>query len=149
MMLTDRQRSISDFIQNEQREKVSREPREIQKHSASASQTSVMQYIAVLERKASRSTRPQRPARDPARAESQDHRRSDLRTDPAGWATLTEQTVEDMFLRYNRSANVSKRQNVCLARARRFHESMPTFSDGDIVILEDRKDVQSGTSWRR
>ena len=51
-MLTDRQRSVLDFIQREQREKgVTPSTREIQNHFGFASQTSVMQYIAALERK--------------------------------------------------------------------------------------------------
>ncbi len=51
-MLTERQRSILDFIQREQREKgMTPSTREIQNHFGFASQTSVMQYIAALERK--------------------------------------------------------------------------------------------------
>ena len=51
-MLTERQREVLDFIQREQREKgVTPSTREIQGHFGFASQTSVMQYIAALERK--------------------------------------------------------------------------------------------------
>jgi repressor LexA len=51
-MLTDRQRSVLDFIQREQREKgVTPSTREIQNHFGFASQTSVMQYIAHLSEK--------------------------------------------------------------------------------------------------
>src|SRR4029077_3179966 len=51
-VLTERQRSVLDFIQREQREKgVTPSTREIQNHFGFASQTSVMQYIAALERK--------------------------------------------------------------------------------------------------
>src|SRR6186997_1552769 len=51
-MLTDRQRSVLDFIQREQREKgITPSTREIQNHFKFASQTSVMQYLAALERK--------------------------------------------------------------------------------------------------
>src|ERR1051325_4406208 len=51
-MLTERQRSVLDFIQREQREKgITPSTREIQNHFRFASQTSVMQYIAALERK--------------------------------------------------------------------------------------------------
>src|SRR5437588_12813979 len=53
-MLTDRQRKVLDFIQREQREKgVTPSTREIQSHFRFASQTSVMQYIAALEKKGS------------------------------------------------------------------------------------------------
>src|SRR3954467_2807696 len=51
-MLTDRQKSVLDFIQREQREKgITPSTREIQNHFRFASQTSVMQYIVALERK--------------------------------------------------------------------------------------------------
>ena len=51
-MLTARQRNVLDFIQQEQREKgITPSTREIQNHFGFASQTSVMQYIAALERK--------------------------------------------------------------------------------------------------
>ena len=51
-MLTHRQKNVLDFIQSEQREKgITPSTREIQKHFRFASQTSVMQYIAALERK--------------------------------------------------------------------------------------------------
>src|SRR4026208_2208756 len=51
-MLTDRQRSVLDFIQSEQREKgITPSTREIQNHFGFASQTSVMQYLSSLERK--------------------------------------------------------------------------------------------------
>jgi repressor LexA len=48
-MLTDRQRSVLDFIQREQREKgITPSTREIQSHFGFASQTSIMQYIVAL-----------------------------------------------------------------------------------------------------
>ena len=51
-MLTERQKRVLDFIQREQREKgLTPSTREIQSHFRFASQTSVMQYIAALERK--------------------------------------------------------------------------------------------------
>ena len=51
-MLTVRQRGVLEFIQSEQREKgITPSTREIQSHFGFASQTSVMQYIATLERK--------------------------------------------------------------------------------------------------
>ena len=51
-MLTERQKGILDFIQSEQREKgITPSTREIQHHFGFASQTSVMQYLAALERK--------------------------------------------------------------------------------------------------
>src|SRR5207244_11183776 len=51
-MLTERQKNVLDFIQREQREKgITPSTREIQNHFGFASQTSIMQYITVLERK--------------------------------------------------------------------------------------------------
>src|SRR5438067_8240235 len=51
-MLTDRQRNVLHFIQQEQREKgITPSTREIQNHFGFASQTSVMQYLSTLERK--------------------------------------------------------------------------------------------------
>ncbi len=51
-MLTERQKRVLDFIQREQRDKgLTPSTREIQSHFRFASQTSVMQYIAALERK--------------------------------------------------------------------------------------------------
>src|SRR5947199_8812291 len=50
-MLTDRQRSVLDFIQREQHDKgLTPSTREIQSHFRFASQTSVMQYITALEK---------------------------------------------------------------------------------------------------
>ena len=50
-MLTERQKGVLDYIQNEQREKgLTPSTREIQKHFGFASQTSVMQYLDALER---------------------------------------------------------------------------------------------------
>src|SRR5947199_7243487 len=52
IMLTDGQRKVLDFIHREQRDKgVTPSTREIQNHFRFASQTSVMQYIAALEKK--------------------------------------------------------------------------------------------------
>ena len=51
-MLTPGQRNVLQFIQSEQRTKgLTPSTREIQEHFGFASQTSVMQYIAALERK--------------------------------------------------------------------------------------------------
>ncbi len=51
-MLTERQKEVLDFIQSEQREKgITPSTREIQNHFGFASQTSVMQYLGVLQRK--------------------------------------------------------------------------------------------------
>jgi repressor LexA len=145
-MLTDRQRSILDFIQNEQREKgITPSTREIQKHFRFASQTSVMQYIAALERKGflDRHARKARALITPI----QKVRITDVPIYgqiPAGMATLTEQTVEGHVSLDTRSANVSKGGKTFALRVRGDSMIDAHVLDGDIVILEDRKDVQSG-----
>src|SRR6266849_587844 len=95
-MLTDMQRSVLDFIQREQREKgITPSTREIQSHFGFASQTSVMQYIATLQRKGFL----QRHARK-ARALVTSMQKVHI-TDipiygqiPAGMASMTEQSAE-------------------------------------------------------
>src|SRR4029079_8715688 len=95
-MLTDRQRSVLDFIQREQREKgITPSTREIQNHFRFASQTSVMQYIAALERKGylDRLTRTARALIAPGMKV----RITDIPIYgqiPAGMSPLTEQSIE-------------------------------------------------------
>src|SRR5437764_12548506 len=94
-MLTDRQQSVLDFIQAEQREKgITPSTREIQNHFGFASQTSVMQYITTLERKGflNRHARKARSLITPV----QKVRITDVPIYgqiPAGMATRTEQTA--------------------------------------------------------
>jgi len=145
-MLTDRQRGILDFIQSEQREKgITPSTREIQKHFRFASQTSVMQYLAALERKGflDRHAHKARALITPV----QKVRITDVPIYgqiPAGMATLTEQTVEGHVSLDTRSANVSKGGKTFALRVRGDSMIDAHILDGDIVILEDRKDVQSG-----
>src|ERR1700760_4865639 len=95
-MLTDRQRSVLDFIQSEQREKgVTPSTREIQNHFGFASQTSVMQYLAALEKKGmiDRQARKARALVTPL----QRVRITDIPIYgqiPAGMATATEENIE-------------------------------------------------------
>src|ERR1700741_448922 len=109
-MLTERQRNVLDFIQREQREKgITPSTREIQSHFGFASQTSVMQYIATLERKGflDRHARKARALVTPA----QKVRITDVPIYgqiPAALATLTEQTVLGHVSLDTRSANASK-----------------------------------------
>jgi len=138
-MLTHRQKNVLDFIQSEQRQKgITPSTREIQKHFRFASQTSVMQYIAALERKGflSRHARKARALITPM----QKVRIRDVPIYgeiPAGMSTLTEQTIDGHVSLDARSANVALRVR---------GDSMigAHIVDGDIVILEDRKDVQNG-----
>jgi repressor LexA len=145
-MLTDRQRSILDFIQAEQREKgLTPSTREIQHHFRFASQTSVMQYLAALERKGflNRHARKARALITPV----QKVRITDIPIYgqiPAGMSTLTDQTIEGHVSLDMRSVNASKNGRTFALRVRGDSMIDAHIVDGDIVILEDRKDVQSG-----
>ena len=145
-MLTDRQREVLHFIQREQREKgVTPSTREIQSHFRFASQTSVMQYIAALERKGSL----QRHA-NKARAlitPIQKVRIHDVPIYgqiPAGMATLTEQDVEGHVSLDAHSANVSKNHGTFALRVRGDSMIGAHILDSDLVILEQSKEVHNG-----
>jgi repressor LexA len=145
-MLTDRQKNILDFIQAEQREKgITPSTREIQNHFGFASQTSVMQYLVALERKGflDRHARKARALITPV----QKVRITDIPIYgqiPAGMATLTEQTIEGHVSLDTRSANASKTGQTFALRVRGDSMIDAHIVDGDIIILEDRKDVQNG-----
>src|ERR1043166_6810015 len=119
-MLTERQRNILDFIQREQREKgVTPSTREIQSHFGFASQTSVMQYIAALERKGfvERHAGKARALITPAMKV----RIADVPIYgqiPAGMSALTEQTIEGHVSLDTRSANISKNRGMFALRVR-------------------------------
>jgi repressor LexA len=146
VMLTERQRGVLEFIQNEQREKgITPSTREIQAHFGFASQTSVMQYIATLERKGflDRHARKARALITPV----QKVRITDIPIYgqiPAGMATLTEQTIDGHVSLDARSVNASKNGKTFALRVRGDSMIDAHILDGDIVILEDRKDVQNG-----
>jgi repressor LexA len=63
---------------------------------------------------------------------------------PAGMSTLTEQTIDGHVSLDARSANVSKNGRTFALRVRGDSMIGAHIVDGDIVILEDRKDVQNG-----
>lgn len=145
-MLTDRQKGILEFIQSEQREKgITPSTREIQHHFGYASQTSVMQYLGALERKGflDRHARKARALITPV----QKVRITDVPIYgeiPAGMATLTEQNIEGHVSLDTRSVNASKNGRTFALRVRGDSMIDAHILDGDIVILEDRKDVQNG-----
>jgi len=145
-MLTDRQKNVLDFIQHEQREKgITPSTREIQSHFRFASQTSVMQYIAALERKGflDRHARKARALITPV----QKVRITDIPIYgqiPAGMSTLTEQTIEGHVSLDARSANISKNREKFALRVQGDSMIGAHIIDGDIVILEDSKEVQNG-----
>jgi repressor LexA len=145
-MLTDRQKGILEFIQSEQREKgVTPSTREIQHHFGYASQTSVMQYLGALERKGflDRHARKARALITPV----QKVRITDVPIYgqiPAGMATLTEQNIEGHVSLDTSSVNASKNGRTFALRVQGDSMIDAHILDGDIVILEDRKDVQNG-----
>ena len=145
-MLTDRQRNILEFIQNEQREKgMTPSTREIQTHFGFASQTSVMQYLVVLERKGflNRHARKARALITPV----QKVRIMDIPIYgqiPAGMSTLTEQTIEGHISLDTRSVNASKNGRTFALRVQGDSMIDAHILDGDIVILEDRKEARNG-----
>jgi len=145
-MLTERQRSVLHFIQREQREKgVTPSTREIQSHFRFASQTSVMQYIAALEKKGVLQRRAGK-----ARAlitPIQKVRIHDVPIYgqiPAGMASLTEQDVEGHVSLDAHSANVSKTHGTFALRVRGDSMIGAHILDGDVVILEQSKEVHNG-----
>lgn len=145
-MLTDRQRNVLEFIQAEQREKgMTPSTREIQTHFGFASQTSVMQYIAALERKGflDRHARKARALVTPM----QKVRITDIPIYgeiPAGMSVLTEQSAEGHVSLDTASANASKDGRTFALRVRGDSMIEAHILDGDIVILEDRSDAQNG-----
>ena len=145
-MLTHRQKSVLDFIQREQREKgLTPSTREIQSHFRFASQTSVMQYITALERKGflQRHAGKARALITPV----QKVRITDVPIYgqiPAGMSALTEQTIEGHVSLDSRSANVSKNRGTFALRVRGDSMIGAHIVDGDIVILEDSKEVHNG-----
>src|SRR3982751_1083166 len=145
-MLTDRQKRVLDFIQREQREKgMTPSTREIQNHCGFASQTSVMQYIAALERKGflDRHARKARALITPAMKV----RIADIPIYgqiPAGMSALTEQSIEGHISLDARPVNASKNSGTFALHVRGDSMIDAHILDGDIVILEDRKDVQNG-----
>jgi len=145
-VLTDRQADVLAFIQTEQREKgVTPSTREIQKHFGFASQTSVMQYLDALERKGfvDRPARKTRALITPV----QKVRIMDVPIYgqiPAGMATLTDQTIEGHVSLGTHIVNASKNGRTFALRVRGDSMIDAHILDGDIVILEDRKEVQNG-----
>jgi len=145
-MLTERQKNVLDFIQREQREKgVTPSTREIQSHFGFASQTSVMQYLAALERKGflDRHPRKARALITPAMKV----RITDIPIYgqiPAGMSALTEQTIEGHVSLDARSANISRNHSTFALCVRGDSMIGAHIVDGDIVILEESKEVHNG-----
>lgn len=145
-MLTERQQDVLGFIESEQREKgITPSTREIQKHFGFASQTSVMQYLDVLERKGflGRHARKARALITPALKV----RITDIPIYgeiPAGMSVLAEQSAEGHVSLDIATVNASKNGRTFALRVRGDSMINAHILDGDLVILEDRKDAQHG-----
>src|SRR5438046_2925882 len=145
-MLTPGQKNILQFIQAEQRSNgLTPSTREIQEHFGFASQTSVMQYIAALERKGflQRHPRKARALITPAMKV----RITDIPIYgqiPAGMSALTEQTIEGHVSLDARSANISRNRSTFALCVRGDSMIGAHIVDGDIVILEESKEVHNG-----
>src|SRR5437899_4410287 len=145
-MLTERQRNVLDFIERDKHDTgITPKTREIQNHFGLASQTSVMQYSATLERKGflNRHARKARALITPPMKV----RITDIPIYgqiPAGMSALTEQTVEGHVSLDMRSANVLKNRGTFALRVRGDSMIGAHIVDGDIVILEDSKEVHNG-----
>ena len=134
-MLTERQRDVLQFIQREQREKgVTPSTREIQSHFKFASQTSVMQYLAALERKGflQRHANKARALITPIQ-KVRIHDVPIYGQIPAGMATLTEEDIEGHVSLDHHSANVSKSHGTFALRVRGDSMTGAHILDGDIV----------------
>jgi repressor LexA len=145
-MLTERQRDVLHFIQREQREKgVTPSTREIQSHFRFASQTSVMQYITALEKKGflQRHAGKARALITPIQ-KVRIHDVPIYGQIPAGMASLTEQDIEGHVSLDHHSANVSKTHGTFALRVRGDSMIGAHILDGDIVILEQSKEVHNG-----
>src|SRR5919199_70173 len=145
-MLTERQRDVLEFIHKEQRERgVTPSTREIQKHFGFASQTSVMQYLDALERKGflDRHARKARAVITPVQ-KVRIHDIPIYGQIPAGMSTLTEQSIDGHVSLDAKSVNAAKNGDTFALRVRGDSMIDAHILDGDIVILENRKDVQNG-----
>jgi len=145
-MLTERQRSVLHFIEREQREKgVTPSTREIQNHFRFASQTSVMQYIVALEKKGflQRHAGKARALITPIQ-KVRIHDVPIYGQIPAGMASLTEEDVEGHVSLDAYSANVSKTHGTFALRVRGDSMIGAHILDGDVVILEQSREVHNG-----
>jgi repressor LexA len=145
-MLTERQKDVLNFIQKEQRENgITPSTREIQDHFGFASQTSVMQYLATLERKGflDRRARKARSLITPL----QKVRITDIPIYgqiPAGMASLNEQAALGHVSLDAQTANISRNGRTFGLKVRGDSMVGAHILDGDIVILEPRTEVRNG-----
>ncbi len=145
-MLTPGQKKILEFIEAEQRASgLTPSTREIQEHFGFASQTSVMQYLATLERKGFL----QRHARKARALVTSGTRMRVVDIPiygeiPAGMSTLAEENIEGHVALDLDSINASRTARTFALRVRGDSMIGAHILDGDIVILEDRQTARSG-----
>lgn len=145
-MLTPGQKKILQFIEGEQRASgLTPSTREIQEHFGFASQTSVMQYLATLERKGFL----QRHARKARALVTSGTRMRVVDIPiygqiPAGMSTLAEENIEGHVALDLDSINASRTARTFALRVRGDSMIGAHILDGDIVILEDRETAKSG-----
>lgn len=145
-MLTPGQKKILEFIEAEQRVSgLTPSTREIQEHFGFASQTSVMQYLATLERKGFL----QRHARKARALVTSGTRMRVVDIPiygeiPAGMSTLAEENIEGHVALDLDSINASRTARTFALRVRGDSMIGAHILDGDIVILEDRQTARSG-----
>jgi len=145
-MLTEGQKKVLDFIQREQRERgLTPSTREIQNHFRFASQTSAMQYIAALEKKGflQRHAGKARALITPIQKQ-RIHDVPIYGQIPAGMASMTEEDIEGHVSLDHHSANVSKSHGTFALRVRGDSMIGAHILDGDLVILEQSKEVHNG-----
>lgn len=145
-MLTPGQKNVLQFIETEQRSKgLTPSTREIQEHFGFASQTSVMQYIATLERKGFL----QRHARKARALVTSGTRPRVVDVPiygqiPAGMSTLAEQNIEGHVALDLDSLNASLSARTFALRVRGDSMIGAHILDGDLIILEDRQTAKNG-----
>jgi repressor LexA len=145
-MLTDGQKKVLDFIQREQRDRgLTPSTREIQNHFRFASQTSAMQYIAALEKKGflQRHAGKARALITPIQKQ-RIHDVPIYGQIPAGMASMTEEDIEGHVSLDHHNANVSKPHGTFALRVRGDSMIGAHILDGDLVILEQSKEVHNG-----
>ncbi|HEY5036042.1 MAG TPA: transcriptional repressor LexA [Chthoniobacterales bacterium] len=145
-MLTAGQKNVLQFIETEQRNKgLTPSTREIQEHFGFASQTSVMQYIAALERKGFL----QRHARKARALVTSGTRPRVVDVPiygqiPAGMSALAEQNIEGHVALDLDSLNASRSARTFALRVRGDSMIGAHILDGDLIILEDRQTAKNG-----
>jgi len=144
-MLTHRQKSVLDFIQREQRDKgLTPSTREIQVIFILQPNFGDAVHRRARTKRISPTSRRQSARIDHAGSKSPNHRCADLWPNPGGHVRGSEQDIEGHVSLDARSANVSRNHGTFALRVRGDSMVGAHILDGDIVILEQSKDVHNG-----